>query len=351
MKRFSKYLFIFSIFLLILLPIILYILIQMKSTFYIGYAIFFRETYFTILLGCLLISIFFYNSDKWIKPEKLKEKKISLFEIFWIIFYFIFALIFIYLQFVKIDSIFFKLDSIIPILPFLAPDLFTFLLWFVYFLILANSYVIFQIFKIKNWKKELKELIGSILLSNIIVFTFSIFLLKVPFFNYLEDIFHSLKYSWLRNPGNSLHPESGLPYCQTPYDESGKKLSALAPNPPLVRNDIEIIGITNLTIEKLQGNWPIDWKTYATLTDKLSKSKNNILLFDISFLDDKGIYGGNYCGILFDCKPLNENIELKRQSDLLAEAISKNPNIVLSDYPLETTDEARSKISNFDNRL
>ncbi|GIX40811.1 MAG: adenylate/guanylate cyclase domain-containing protein [Leptospiraceae bacterium] len=217
-----------------------------------------------------------------------------------------------------------------------------------YFFIIASSYYIYKIISTKKWHKEL---LGSLLISNIIAFSFGIFLIKVPFFNYLEETFHSLKYDWFRNPGNSIHPESGLPYCQAPYDETGKRISKLAPNPPLVRDDIEIIGITNLTIEKLHGNWPIDWGIYATLAQKLSNAENNLLLFDISFLDNKGIYGGNNCGILFKCIPINEDVPLKKQVDVLAEAIANNPNKVLSDYPLETTDEARSKIVNLQKRL
>jgi adenylate cyclase len=346
MKKLSKILFLLAVVSTIVMPIILFLLIYLKSSFFVQFAQFFKETYLTIIPGLYLISILFYFDEFLIKVSK--EKKLTISEIIWILLFFISIGFFIFLYTAKPNSIFFQIEAIIPQLNYITPDLFSFLIWLTFFFILACSYYLYKIISIK---KIYKELLGSLLISNAIAFTFGILLIKVPFFNYLEETFHSLKYQWLRNPSNSLHTESGLPYCQAPYDETGRRITALAPNPPLVRDDIEIIGITNLTIEKLEGNWPIDWNIYATLTKKLANAENNLLLFDISFLDNKGIYGGNNCGILFKCIPINENIPLKNQVDALSEAIASNPNKVLSDYPLETTDEARSKIINYKERL
>jgi len=346
MKKISKILFILTLILTIVLPLILFILIQLKSNVFVQYARFFKETYLTIIPGLYIISIIFYFNEYFIKISK--DKKFNLSEIIWIILYFSFIIFFIVLYTAKPDSIFYQIDAIIPQLNYITPDLFTFLLWITFFFIVASSFYLYKIIDAKRWYKDL---IGSLILSNLIAFAFGVFIIKVPLFHYIEETFHSLKYSWFRNPGSSFHPESGLSYCQAPFDETGKRISALAPNPSLVRDDIEIIGITNATIEKMQGNWPIDWGIYANLTKKLSGAENNLLLFDISFLDNKGIYGGSNCGKLFKCIPLNDDIELKNQVDVLAEAIASNPNKVLSDYPLETTDEARSKIVNLQQRL
>lgn len=345
MKKFSKILLILAIVLTILMPAILFLLIKTKSTYLVQYVIFFRETYFTIVFGLYLISLSFIFNDKLLI---FKDKKITPSIILWFVIFFLSILFFIYLIFQKPNSIFFRISSILPFLDYLSPNLYNFSLWFSFFVIIISS---FFLFKIINYFKFKKEILGSLILSNAIAFTFGILLIRIPFFTYIEETFHSLKYQLLRNPGTSIHTESGLPYCQPPYDETGRKITALAPNPPFVRDDIEIIGITNLTIEKLEGNWPIDWNIYAELSRKLSQAENNILFYDISFLDNKGIYGGNYCNILFKCLPLNKNQELRNQVDILSEAIRYNPNKVLSDYPLETTDESKSKIVNLDKRL
>ncbi len=345
MKRLSKILLVLAIFLTISLPIIFFLLIQLKSNFLVQFAVFLRETYFTIVLGLYISGFCFLLSEKLLK---FNNKKITFSIIFWISVFLVSMVIFIFLLFQKVDSIFYQIESILPFLSYLTPNLFTFLLWISYFFIIISSYFIY---KIIVYFKFQKELLSSLLLSNALAFTFGVLFIKFPFFLYLEETFHSLKYQWLRNPGNSIHAESGLPYCQAPYDESGRKISAMAPNPPLVRDDIEIIGITNLTLEKLQGNWPIDWGIYAELSNKLSKAENNILLFDISFLDNKGVYGGSNCGILFNCIPITKNQKLVKQVDILSEAFKNKQNKVISDYPLETTDESRSKIVNLEQRL
>ena len=54
------------------------------------------------------------------------------------------------------------------------------------------------------------------------------------------------------------------------------------------RKDIRIIGIKTETLEKLQGNWPIDWKKYAELVNAF-KGTSNMLLFDIFFVDYKPV--------------------------------------------------------------
>ncbi|MBW7859304.1 MAG: CHASE2 domain-containing protein, partial [Leptonema sp. (in: Bacteria)] len=180
---------------------------------------------------------------------------------------------------------------------------------------------------------------------------FSLFTVSIPVFASLEESVNAMKFSWLRNPALSFHPASGLRYCQAPYDETGHKVNAFAPNPPGVRDDIEIIGISNVTIEKVKGDWPLDWGIYANLARNMATADGSILLFDISFLDNKGIHGGSACGISMECTPIAGKDAPVPQIDLLESALHSHSQKIISDYPLETTDEARSTIEDYSRRL
>ncbi|MBK6608070.1 MAG: adenylate/guanylate cyclase domain-containing protein [Leptospiraceae bacterium] len=92
------------------------------------------------------------------------------------------------------------------------------------------------------------------------------------------------------------------------------------------RKDIRIIGIKTETLEKLQGNWPIDWKKYAELVNAF-KGTSNMLLFDIFFVDYKPV-----------------------QKDAM-EAALKGTNNVMFDYSIESTAESRSSVINLDSRI
>lgn len=92
------------------------------------------------------------------------------------------------------------------------------------------------------------------------------------------------------------------------------------------RKDIRIIGIKTETLEKLQGNWPIDWKKYAELVNAF-KGTSNMLLFDIFFVDYKPV-----------------------QKEAM-EAALKGTNNVMFDYSIESTAESRSSVINLDSRI
>ena len=92
------------------------------------------------------------------------------------------------------------------------------------------------------------------------------------------------------------------------------------------RKDIRIIGIKTETLEKLQGNWPIDWKKYAELVNAF-KGTSNMLLFDIFFVDYKPV-----------------------QKDAM-EAALKGTSNVMFDYSIESTAESRSSVINLDSRI
>ncbi len=343
MKNFVRLVLALLIVFVVIIPAIFGFLFFTKSEYLNDFINFFNEIYLPLSFFLLIIWIYFY-----IKSKKLKEKQVLITDYLYIFVFFVSSLFFIYLySSAEKDFMMNKLVTFSSI-EFFFPSVGSFLIWLTLAIIIISSYSIYLFFEKINYHKDY---IGSLLISILIAFLFGILYLKLPFFIYLEEIFHSLKFSWLRNPGNDIHLGSGLRYCQPPYDASGKKIDAFAPNPPGIRDDIEIIGITNQTIERLAGNWPIDWIHYGKLSLNMSRAENNILLFDISFLDDKGIYGGGNCGILFECKPLNEKVKLKSQVDILAESLKENPNKKLADYPIETTDEARSSIANLNQRL
>ncbi len=257
-------------------------------------------------------------------------------------------LFFFWVYSVPPDSILFQVDSIIPPIGTLAPDLQTFLLWNVMFLTVMGGLLSY-------WAAERlgldKTMMGGMLLAVSISLLMAVSVQKIPVVQTMEDLLVNVRFSLMRNPGSQIHQGSGLKYCMPPADISGQSVSAFAPNPPGVRDDIEIIGVSNKTIEEVHGNWPLDWGIYARLINALSNAEGNIMLFDISFLDEKGVFGGNYCGIYFNCSPLSENVELRGQSTILAEAMQNAKNVIISDYPMETTDESLASIVNYKERM
>ena len=96
--------------------------------------------------------------------------------------------------------------------------------------------------------------------------------------------------------------------------------------PSKARKDIQIIGIKTETLEKLDGKWPIVWDVYANVINKF-RNTNNILLFDIFFLDEK-----------------------EGEKEILSEAIKNNSNVLL-DYSIEPNSASRSEIDNYQERL
>jgi adenylate cyclase len=96
--------------------------------------------------------------------------------------------------------------------------------------------------------------------------------------------------------------------------------------PAKARKDINIIGITTESLEKLQGTWPLPWKYYANIIDTF-KDTNNILMFDIFFVDYK-----------------------PGQTEEMVEALKKNRN-VLFDFPMETSAESKEAVLNLEKRI
>ncbi|MEM7180037.1 MAG: adenylate/guanylate cyclase domain-containing protein [Spirochaetota bacterium] len=96
---------------------------------------------------------------------------------------------------------------------------------------------------------------------------------------------------------------------------------------PKARKDIQIIGITNSTREKMGAVWPIPWDYYADIINVFDESRDNVIMFDIFLLDYK----------LKEIPPLQQ-------------AIKESPNKVLFDYPMEVTLATKKDIKNLDVR-
>jgi len=304
---------------------------------------FFKEFYLPVLPGIILLGAgFFYNHK--LLPEKGGWQGR---DFLWVGVLTIGVLFFFLAYSAGPGSVFHRVESLIPALGAITPDLFTFTVWISFFLIATGS--IFVYFTLIRMKYD-RAVTGALLIAVLTAFFFSVGLVRVPFIQTLEEATVAFRFTWVRNPGATRHAESNMPYCPAPYDVAGKKVDLTPPAPEGIRDDIQIIGISNRTIEDLHGDWPLDWSHYARLLDRLGPAPGNIQLFDISFLDEKGIFGGNYCGRYFNCTPIG-GYELRNQVDILAEAIARADNIVLADYPMETTDEARSSIVNYEDRM
>ncbi len=201
----------------------------------------------------------------------------------------------------------------------------------------------------------------------VIAVVMAVALARIGIFNYLEESSVALLYQYGRNHDRRVD-QNGLPYCPKPdwiasYEqalrqeeqqarEQGREYSLRLPEFPIpegVRDDIFIVGIATQDIER-NGGWPLDWQLYADLTTRLAQAENNLLLFDINFLDEKGVYGAGACETKMNCSP-RPGVVVRRQDELFAEAIRNSPNRILADYPIEVTSEQKGALQNYEERL
>ncbi len=96
--------------------------------------------------------------------------------------------------------------------------------------------------------------------------------------------------------------------------------------PENTRRDIQIIGIKTETLEKLDGNWPINWQEYAKVINKF-KNSNNILFLDIFFLDEK-----------------------EGETEILEASLEGSKNVIV-DYSIETSSASRFSIENYEAKV
>ena len=139
------------------------------------------------------------------------------------------------------------------------------------FLFILSAYPTYKLFitSLKN-----KTIYGLIFISIFIsILSFSLGE-QISYFSEFEEISVHLRYRLFRGKIGKTDISLEQGYMEK-FDP-----------PKDARRDIQIIGIKTETIEKLNGEWPIHWSEYAKLINTFTNT-NNILFFDIFFLDEK----------------------------------------------------------------
>lgn len=179
-------------------------------------------------------------------------------------------------------------------------------------LLFSSSYFFYK--TIVKFGKD-RQAIGSLWLAVIIAFVwFDLYSYFDPARNVEEA---SISWRFYLRSNDNARKES--------ENEEGRMIIKRVPYPK-ARNDINIIGITTESLEKLGGVWPISWEYYAKIINVFSESTNH-LMFDI---------------FLLDYKP--------GQTEAMAKALAGNPRVMF-DYPMETSLESREAIQNLDKRV
>ncbi|EPG66771.1 adenylate/guanylate cyclase domain-containing protein [Leptospira wolffii] len=179
-------------------------------------------------------------------------------------------------------------------------------------LLFSSSYFFYK--TIVKFGKD-RQAIGSLWLAVIIAFVwFDLYSYFDPARNVEEA---SISWRFYLRSNDNARKES--------ENEEGRMIIKRVPYPK-ARNDINIIGITTESLEKLGGVWPISWEYYAKIINAFSESTNH-LMFDI---------------FLLDYKP--------GQTEAMAKALAGNPRVMF-DYPMETSLESRGAIQNLDKRV
>ncbi|PKA02818.1 hypothetical protein CH375_20685 [Leptospira ellisii] len=182
-----------------------------------------------------------------------------------------------------------------------------------FFALLISAYPIYKFIATMTGDKQKSGSVWlAIVVSLVMFFLYQIF---TPLAD-LEESSVSWRFTLLRGGINKSEKES---------EEGTIEYTRYNP-PPGARQDIQIIGITTTSLEKLQGRWPLPWKYYANIID-IFKNTSNQLMFDIFFVDYK-----------------------PGQTEEMAEALGKNPQVMF-DYPMETSLESKSSILNLDKRI
>lgn len=179
--------------------------------------------------------------------------------------------------------------------------------------LLASSYFVYK--TIAKVSKD-KQKSGAIWLSYVIaIFMYAMVNTFQPLKD-LEENSVSTRFQFLRGSNTKTESEG----------DTGRIEYIQFQPPAKARKDINIIGITTESLEKLQGTWPLPWSYYADIIETF-KDSNNILMFDIFFVDYK-----------------------PGQTEEMATALQKNRN-VLFDYPMEVSAESKEAVLNLEKRI
>ncbi|PNV76408.1 adenylate/guanylate cyclase domain-containing protein [Leptospira inadai] len=180
------------------------------------------------------------------------------------------------------------------------------------FLLLSSAYFFYKLLEklVTN-----KQTMGSLWLAIIVsFFVFDLYVVFTPFSD-LEESSVSWRFNLVKG---------GITKSEKESDEG--TIEYIKYNPPAgARRDIQIIGITTNTLERLEGVWPLPWKNYASIIDKF-KNTSNLLMFDIFFVDYK-----------------------PGQMEEMSKALDGNPRVMF-DYPMETSLESKEAILNLEKR-
>ncbi|MCC6274462.1 MAG: adenylate/guanylate cyclase domain-containing protein, partial [Leptospiraceae bacterium] len=181
--------------------------------------------------------------------------------------------------------------------------------------LLASSYFVYKFFE-RVFSKT-KQYFGAILIGYII--SIAMFVLTNFFtpMSALEESSVSWRFTLLKGGTAKSEKES----------DTGKIEYTRYSPPPGARQDIQIIGITTNTLEKLHGTWPLPWGNYANIIKIFQNTNNNWLMFDIFFVDYK-----------------------QGQIEPMVSSLQGNRN-VLFDYPMETSAESRDEVINLQDRI
>jgi adenylate cyclase len=181
------------------------------------------------------------------------------------------------------------------------------------FVLLASSYFVYKI--IEKTASD-KQRVGALWLSYVIaMFMYTLVNTFQPLKDFEENSI-ATRFQFLRGTTTKSEKEG----------DTGRIEYISYQPPPKARKDINIIGITTESLEKLQGTWPLPWKYYANIINTF-KDSNNILMFDIFFVDYK-----------------------PGQTEEMEEALKNNRN-VLFDYPMETSAESKEAVLNLEKRI
>jgi adenylate cyclase len=151
------------------------------------------------------------------------------------------------------------------------------------------------------------------------------FVFGISFFT-LSQTFTPMKTLEENSISNRFEILRGTALIKEKEGETGRIEYTKFEPPSKARQDIQIVGITTNSLEKLNGEWPLPWDYYANIIKTFAGS-SNMLMFDIFFLDYKA-----------------------GQEEAMTSALKSNKN-VLFDYPMETSADSKESVKNLEARM
>ncbi|MEQ8353379.1 MAG: adenylate/guanylate cyclase domain-containing protein [Leptospiraceae bacterium] len=353
MRKFGLILLLAAAALFIFLPIALGSALLFEWDSMVIFLRLFRELFFTLVPGLIVAGLFLLFFDRIMDYTESHSWAVYI----WLGLLFLGSFWYFMAYTAAPDSVFIQVENIVPGDDLFSPDLQVFSLYGALTIIVVAGIFLLRSVKDLRWD-TLKS--GALLLGFLISLGFSFLLHRVPLIGQMEDQAIGMRYSWMRDPHSQFYGDTGERYCQPPLtaeeqaqedrersNEQGTR--SLTPPPDGIRSDIVILGLDNTTIERLKGKWPLNWEVYGNLISLSDNAEEAILLFDISFIDEKGVFGGEDCGTKLRCEPLGGN-RMVPQSEALAQAAENSRIDVLSDFPFEVAAKTMDDIPDIQER-